>query len=98
MNPANLQLEGVLLAIEALQRLLVEKGFIGAGELDEVLHKAEASVTGDERLSQLSSSSRDAVVFPIRFLREALASGEPQSFSTLARQVGKKKPPYNDQM
>ena len=85
MNPANLQIEGLLLAVEALQRLLVEKGLIGAGELDEVLHKAEASLTGDERLTELPSSSRDAVVFPIRYLRQALASPEPQSFATLAR-------------
>lgn len=98
MNPANLEIEGVLLAVEALQRLLVEKGLIGAGELDEVLHNAEASFTGDARLSQLPPPSRDAVVLPIRFLREALASAEPQSFATLVRRLGEKKSRYNDQM
>jgi hypothetical protein len=97
MNPANLQLEGLLLAVESLQRLLIDKGFIGAGEVDHALHKAEASLTGEERMQELSPSNRDAAVFPLRFLRQALTRDEAPGFAEIAKRVGETKPLYNDQ-
>ena len=101
MNTANLQLEGMLMALAHLNALFVSKGLLSADEIDEVLHKAEAGLTSEERLIEdLSPSNRDAVCFPIRVLRIAnRRSGEiePSSFSTLAKAVAQRKEPYNDQ-
>ncbi len=99
MNTANLQLEGLLLAMAEVNRTLVAKGVLGVDEIEAALHRAEASATAEERMSQdLSPANRDAVCFPIRLLR--LANSTPQgdlSFSALARDVGASKSPYNDQ-
>ena len=102
MNTANLQLEGLLLAMAELNRALVEKGVFRAEEIDAALHAAEASVTGEERMTEdLSPANRDAVCFPIRLLRLANEKNLPPgglSFSALAREIGMSKPPYNDQL
>jgi hypothetical protein len=48
----------------------------------------------------ISPANRDAICFPIRFLRLANrlhAGDEAFSFSELARRVGETKEPYNDQ-
>ncbi|MGL4288783.1 MAG: hypothetical protein ACRCVA_20710 [Phreatobacter sp.] len=101
MNTANLQLEGLCMAVASLTRLLVQKGVVTSAEVDLALHKAEASLTGGERQSEdLSPANRNAVVFPLRLLRLAnsrLDQPEP-SFAELAVLVGETKRPYNDQM
>ena len=101
MNTANLQLEGMLMALAHLNALFVRKGLLTAQEIDEVLHRAEAGLTAEERLIEdLSPANRDAVCFPIRVLRIAnrqSSDAEHASFSTLARAVGQRKEPYNDQ-
>ena len=101
MNQANLQLEGLLMAVAALNRLLVEKGLLNPHEIEIALRRAEARITSDDRFQDddLSLANRDAMCFPIRLLR--LANGDEDcaaaSFSDLARQVGLSKQPYNDQ-
>lgn len=101
MSPANLQIEGILLAMAALNRALVDKGMLTLEEIDQALHRAEAAATSEERMAEeLSPAHRDAVCFPIRFLR--LANGREVgpnalSFSSLTRDIGLTKPPYNDQ-
>lgn len=102
MNVANLQIEGLLMAVAALNNALVHKGVLSVDEIDEALRKAEALVTGEERVHEdMSPSNRDAVCFPIRLLlaanREQAESSIPP-FSELARSVGESKRPYNDQM
>lgn len=101
MNTANLQLEGLYLALASLNGLLVSKGLATVAEIDEALHRAEATAAGDEHLSEeMSPANRDAVCFPIRLLRAANNSGsdgDVPTFSELARQVGRAKEPYNDQ-
>lgn len=101
MNTANLQLEGLLLAIAELNRALIRKGVLSAEEIDAALHQAEASATSEERMTQdLRPSNRDAVCFPIRLLRLAnskMAAQGELSFSDLAREIGETKQPYNDQ-
>jgi hypothetical protein len=100
VNTANLQLEGLCLAIAAVNHALVEKGLLSQDEIDLALRKAEAAATGDERfVDQLSPANRDAVCFPIRLLQIANTSGAaaPWSFSHLAKLVGETKQPYNDQ-
>jgi hypothetical protein len=102
MNVANLQLEGLLMAIASINNVLVHKGLLTIDEIDEALRRAEASVTSEERLYEdMSPANRDAVCFPIRFLQSAnLAQSETgvPSFSQLARRVAQTKMPYNDQL
>lgn len=101
MNTANLQLEGLYLAVAAMNNLLVEKGIVERADVDLALRKAEAIAVGDRHAEELSLANRDAMAFSIRLLRLAndkLAVGENPSFSDLARAVGSTKRPYNDQM
>lgn len=101
MNVANLQIEGLLMAVAAINNLLVHKGLLTVDEIDLALHKAEADITSDERVFEdMSPANRDAVCFPLRLLRTANnAQGETgvPSFSELARMVGSTKSAYNDQ-
>lgn len=98
MNTANLQLEGLYLAIAAINRALVAKGILGSDDIARALSVAEATAIGDDRMAEgLSSQQRDAVCFPIRVLRLANEGKADVSFSALARQVGLTKPEYGDE-
>jgi hypothetical protein len=94
MNAANLQLEGLLLALYALLDAVKTKGLLTEQEIDEALAVAEANVLADpQRVAQLSPASLDGVIFPIRFLRVAnTASKVPETFTTLTQLVGETKP------
>ena len=94
MNPANLQLEGLLLALYALLAAVKSKGLLTEQEIDEALVIAEANALADaQRITQLSAASLDGMVFPIRFLRAAnTASKVPETFTTIAQLVGETKP------
>ena len=102
MNVANLQIEGLLMAVASITDALVEKGVISVDEVDLALRKAEASITSDDHvIDDMSPSNRDAVCFPIRLLQLANRSsgdGAICSFTELARMVGQTKQPYNDQL
>lgn len=102
MNVANLQIEGLVMALASLNNVLVNKGVLSVDEVDLALARVEAALTGEERLQEnLPPSNRDAVCFPIRLLRLANRSSDETdicSFSELARMVGQNKRPYNDQM
>lgn len=101
MKVANLQIQGLLMAIASINNTLVRNGILNVDDIDLALRKAEANLTGEERLFEdMSPTNRDAVCFPIRFLQAAnLGQGEMniQSFAELARHVGQAKEPYNDQ-
>lgn len=101
MHVANLQLEGLLMAVAAVNNVLVRKGVLSVEEIDEALRRAEASVTGEDRVAaDLRPSNRDAICFPIRLLQLAnrgQSENGVQPFSELARAVGVTKEPYNDQ-
>ncbi|SFP35365.1 hypothetical protein SAMN03159463_04065 [Mesorhizobium sp. NFR06] len=101
MNVANLQLEGLLMAVAAINHVLVKKGVLSVEEIDIALRKAEACETGEERSEAISPSNRDAINFPIRLLElanQCQPEADMPSFSKLARMVGQMKEPYNDQM
>lgn len=102
MNTANLQLEGLLVAIAAVNQALVAKGVLATEEIDRALAISEQTALGDERLNEdLSPSNRDAVLFPIRLLRLANNMAGDRAvppFAELARAVGESKAPYNDQL
>lgn len=91
MNTANPQLEGLYLALAAINRLLVEKQLLTHEEIRETLREVEAGVMKAEE-PDVSSAHRKAVAFPIRFLvlaDEAAERGEEANFDVLARQVGR---------
>jgi hypothetical protein len=101
MNPANLQLEGLYLAIAAVNNALVAKGLLSRDELALALQRAEHTALGDYRADDLSSAQRDAMAFPARLLLMALntaADGFTPPFSELAKLVGQTKEPHNDPM
>jgi hypothetical protein len=101
MNTANLQLEGLVMAVAAITEALIAKGALSRDEVDHSLAVCEQTALGDERISEdLSPANRDAVVFPIRLLRLANTMAADQglpAFAELARRVGETKGPHNDQ-
>ena len=101
MNTANLQLEGLYLAIASINNALVKKGLMTRDEIDLALRRAEQTAIGDDRMVEdMRSSNRDAVAFPARLLALAnrmASADEISTFSELARMVGSTKAPYNDQ-
>ena len=102
MNVASLQIEDLMMAIASLNNLLVHKGLLSVDDIDVALRKAEAGVTGDERVYEdMSPANRDAICFPIRLLQlanNAQSEADVPPFSELAKMVGQTKQPYNDQM
>lgn len=101
MKVANLQLQGLMMAIASINNALVRKGILDIDDIDTALRKAEANLTGEERLFEdMTPANRDAACFPIRLLQAANNSQSQTdipSFSELARTVGQTKDPYNDQ-
>lgn len=93
MNTANLQMEGVLMAVAALCRLLREKGMADAGEIDAALAAAETALANDGlRPEQLSHANVEAALFPLRFLREANRRdlpGAAAAYTEITTQVGR---------
>ncbi|MDB5587914.1 MAG: hypothetical protein JWP26_2884 [Devosia sp.] len=65
MNTANLQLEGLLIAIASLNDLLVTKGIVHREEVAHAMDVAEQTVLGDYRTKELEPARRDAIAFPI---------------------------------
>jgi hypothetical protein len=93
MNTANPQLEGLYLAIAAVNRLLVDKGLVSREDLSGALAEAERQAMRDSKGEAVSESHQKAVVFPIRLLQlanEANAAANGASFSELAREVGRR--------
>lgn len=91
MNVANLQLEGLYLALASIIDLLASKDVATRSEIDAALERASDALASDERAAGLSPASRDAMTLPCRLLRQAndmATSGEYLSFSELARLVG----------
>ncbi|MDC9826059.1 hypothetical protein PRN20_20170 [Devosia sp. ZB163] len=100
MNTANLQLEGLYLAIAAMHEMLISKGTVSRQEVDAAMRAAERTAMNDDRSGDLRPAERDALAFPARLLRLANATvseNGAQSFSALARGVGSSKLPYHDQ-
>lgn len=93
MNTANLQMEGVLMAVAALCRLCREKGIASEAEIEKVLAEAEEALAKDGlRPEQLSHANVEAVLFPLRFLREANRRDLPgaiRAYTEIAATVGK---------
>jgi hypothetical protein len=102
MNVANLQMQGLVVAVASLNQMLVRRGLISIDDVDDALHRAEANLASEERtFEDLPPANRDALLFPIRILRAANRSQGGQEippFSELAKSVGREKRPYGDQV
>ena len=100
MNTANLQLEGLYVAVSALMNAIRQKGIITDAEIEASLADAERSVSTDpRRSSEMSPSNVEAILFPIRYLRLAnrkWADGELPGFAELAAGVGREKPQHRE--
>jgi len=93
MNISNLQLEGLYMAVAAINHLLVAKGMVSRDEIAETLRIAEETMA-DDRREGLSPAQRDAIAFPLRLLQLANSSaGETGTipFQELARMIGQHK-------
>lgn len=99
MNVANLQLQGLYIAIAAINEVLVQRGVLTRSDIDTALRTAEQVALADDRVSEdMNPASRDALAFPARLLAIANGkAGDVSGFSELARLVGETKPLYNDQ-
>jgi hypothetical protein len=92
MNTANLELEGLYLAMSAVNNLLIEKGLMTHAELRQVLTETKTALTSQEKLRNLSESNRKAICFPISFLllaSDKSEKAEPVDFQTIAKEVGR---------
>lgn len=87
MNTANLQMEGLLLALAAVCRELERKGALDSAETAAALEQAEASAA--RRNGEVSDSNLEAIRFPIRFLRLALESAEAPDYQVIAARIGR---------
>ena len=102
MNTANLQLEGLYVAMSAIMNAVRQKGILTEEEIDRSLEEAEAALAGDaNRPQELSAAYVDAILFPVRYLRLAnrtWADGEFPLFAELGARVGREKPQAGDVM
>ncbi|MBS7543925.1 hypothetical protein [Ancylobacter oerskovii] len=88
MNTANLQMEGTLLALAALCEALKQKGVLTGEEIAGALACAEAGISS--RAPGMSEANREAIRFPIRFLRRAMErDGSALDYAAIAAGVGR---------
>jgi len=102
MNVSNLQLQGLYLAVAAINNALVSKGVLSREEVDTALRRSEQTALGDERIIEdMTPANRDAVAFASRFLMLANNSASDThtvGFHELARMVGETKGHYPDEL
>ena len=91
MNTANLQLEGLLLAVAALCAELQRKGLLTPYEIEAALDRAGQGASA--RATELSDANVEAIHFPLRFLRQALRGAEGTlDYRTIAAEIGRSPP------
>ncbi|MGE7368964.1 hypothetical protein ACQKKX_07810 [Neorhizobium sp. NPDC001467] len=91
MNTANLQLEGLVMAVAELTKMAVDKGLFTHQEVTAALARAEDGVRMAAP-SNLSEANQSAKLFPIRVLHlanQAAQRDESFNFSDYAQLVGK---------
>lgn len=91
MNTANLQLQGLIMAVACISETLVEKGALTHQELAASLGSAERLVDQDD-MRDFSEANKAAMLFPVRVLQlanQASQRGRKFSFADYAELVGK---------
>lgn len=93
MNTANLQLEGLLVAVSQLLETLRRKELLTQQEIEAALDAAEDATVRDAETRNISCAQAEGMRFPIRFLRVAtsLAEGRSATFSDLTTFIGQTK-------
>lgn len=90
MNTANLQMEGLVLALSRLLETLRRKGLLTQQEIESALREADEASRMDCAGRNISPAQAEAVRFPIRFLLAGtnIGSGPAVTFSSLATLIG----------
>jgi len=91
MNTANLQMEGMIMALAAIAEIVVRKGLASHAEVEKALACVEDGLLLD-RSAGLSEANRAAKAFPVRMLRLANSAsqrGEQRSFAQFAGMIGR---------
>jgi hypothetical protein len=91
MNTANLQLQGLIMAVASVADALVQKEVLTHQDLSAALGEAEKRI-GENNDRDLSDANRAATMFPIRVLmlaNQASQRGRKFSFADYAELVGK---------
>ncbi|MFG1300770.1 hypothetical protein V5F49_13325 [Xanthobacter sp. V3C-3] len=90
MNTANLQMEGLLLALSRLIETLRLKGLLTQQEIEAALREADEAARTDCAGRNISPAQAEGVRFPIRFLLAGThaGSGPVATFSSLATLIG----------
>lgn len=93
MNTANLQLEGLLVALTQLIGLLQRKGLLQHEEVARALAEAESMAGAHAgRGGQLREANQNAILFPIRYLIEATAAdAHDKPFRAITADIGRDK-------
>lgn len=93
MNTANLQLEGLLLALSRLLEVARRKGLLTQQEIEAALQEADLAAQQEMQARNLSPAQAEGVRFPIRFLLAAthLAAGASPTFGDMATLVAEEK-------
>jgi hypothetical protein len=90
MNTANLQMEGLLLAVAALMGELQRKGLLETSEIEAALERAERGAV--RRAGTIPDANAEAIRFPIRFLAQAIGQANGAvDFQSVAAAVGRRK-------
>lgn len=91
MNTANLQLKGILLALNAVLDALKRRGILSLKEIEDALREAEGMAEAEAReRDELSKANAEAISFPIRFLREANRNPGRTDFSSVTQRVAER--------
>lgn len=88
MNTANLQLEGLYVALAALVEAIREKGLLDGEEIEQALLRAET--LAPMRSEPMPEPNIAAIKFPARLLRianQAATRGEHLSFEDMTRRI-----------
>jgi len=93
MNTANLQLEGLLVALTHVIGALQRKGLIDHADVAQALSDAEAMARAHaDRGGQLREANQNAILFPIRYLIEATAAhAEARTYRDITADIGRDK-------
>ncbi len=92
MNTANLQHEGIHLAIAAILRLLQDKGILADSEIQTALDQVEDRLIYERTApGDVSDANINAICFPLRFQKAALRAEGTMSFNAIAAEVHRSK-------
>lgn len=86
MNTANLQIEGLLMAFSALNHRLIASGVLTREEIGDALDEAVQTLSADTSRN-LSDANLKAILFPVRFLSDAVRATQDEADHTFAEET-----------